>query len=203
MAAVQFADEFTNQIGEIVSVIYERNERGVFVAHGFPINAVHVRRVKEIAHLPPALEVNLVPFGVAIEPHVEAFELELVILAGLLVLCLDLVFGQIDDGVILVDLDQHLLAVARDLILIDIAKNGLFAIFQAVSAKVVFSLIGLTECLLLVFLVGDRAAEIKDPIIHQSKIAVIGRLDFKSHQAVVNAIGVDLDRNRLLLLRVF
>ena len=139
----------------------------------------------------------------AIEPHVEAFELELVILAGLLVLCLDLVFGQIDDGVILVDLDQHLLAVARDLILIDIAKNGLFAIFQAVSAKVVFSLIGLTECLLLVFLVGDRAAEIKDPIIHQSKIAVIGRLDFKSHQAVVNAIGVDLDRNRLLLLRVF
>ncbi len=77
MAVVQFADELADEVGEIVAVIHERDERGVLVAHRFPIDAVHVRRVEEIAHLPPALEVDLVPLGVAIEPHVEPSSLSL------------------------------------------------------------------------------------------------------------------------------
>ena len=54
VAVVQLADQFAEQIGEIIAVIHKREERGVFVAHGLPIDAVHVRRVEEIAHLPPA-----------------------------------------------------------------------------------------------------------------------------------------------------
>ncbi len=72
----------------------------------------------------------------AIELHVEAFELELEILPRLLVLQLELVFRQVDDGVILVDLDQHLLAVGRDLVAVHLAEHGLFAIFQAVGTEV-------------------------------------------------------------------
>ena len=145
-------------------------------------------RVKEIAHLPPALEVDLVPLSVAIELHVQSLEFELVILAGLFVLGLDLVFGQIDHGVILVDLDQHLFAVARDLVAVDVAKHGLFAIFQAVGAEVIFPLLGLARIIVLAFLICDGAAEIKDPVVHQPQVAVVGGLDLQSDQAVVNAI---------------
>ena len=66
-----------------------------------------------------------------------------------------------------------------------------------------FSLIGLAEVVVLVFFIGDRAAEVKNPIVHHPQVTVIGGLDLQSDQAVVNAIGVDLDGNRLLLLRVF
>ena len=109
VAVVQLTDQLADEIGEIVAVIHERNQRGILVAHRFPIDAVHVRRVKEIAHVPPGFVVDLVPLGVAIELHVEAGELQLVVLG------LELVLGQIDDGVILLDLDQHLLAVGSDL----------------------------------------------------------------------------------------
>jgi hypothetical protein len=66
-----------------------------------------------------------------------------------------------------------------------------------------FPLIGLAEVVVLVFLIGDRATEIKNPIVHHPQVTVIGGLDLKSDQAVVNAIGIDLDGNRLLLLGIF
>ena len=43
VAVVQFANHFAEQISEIVTVIHERKERGIFVAHRFPIDAVHRR----------------------------------------------------------------------------------------------------------------------------------------------------------------
>ena len=58
-------------------MIYERNERGVLLAHRFPVDAVHRRREEKVAHVPPALEIDLFPFGVAIELHIEALDLEL------------------------------------------------------------------------------------------------------------------------------
>ena len=91
-------------------MIHKGEKRSVFVAHGWPIDAVHGRRIEKIAHLPPAFEIDLVPLGMAIELQVEPFQLELVILG------FDLVLGQIDDGVILFDFHQHLLAVESDLI---------------------------------------------------------------------------------------
>ena len=78
-------------------MVHERNERGVFTPHRFPIDAIHRRRVEEIAHVPPAFEIDLVPLGVAVELHVQAFDLVLVVLG------LDLVLRQIDDRVILFD----------------------------------------------------------------------------------------------------
>ena len=71
VAVVQLTDQLADEIGEIVAMIHERQQRGIFVAHRFPIDAVHVRRVEEVAHLPPAFVVDLIPLGVSIELHVE------------------------------------------------------------------------------------------------------------------------------------
>ena len=113
-------------------MIHEREQRSVFVAHRLPIDAVHRRRKEEIAHLPPAFEVDLVPLGMSIQLHVESLDLVLVILG------LELVFWQIDDGVIFFDLHQHLFAVERDLIIVHVAQDGLLAIVHVVNAKMRF-----------------------------------------------------------------
>src|SRR5260370_27415203 len=60
VTAVQFTDQLAEQVGEIVSMIHERDKRCVFVAHRFPIDAVHGWGEKEIAHVPPAFEIDLV-----------------------------------------------------------------------------------------------------------------------------------------------
>ena len=71
----------------------------------------------------------------AIELHVKAFELEFVILASLLVFGLQFVLRQIDDGVIFLNFDQHLLAISADLIAVHVAEHVFFPVFQAVGAK--------------------------------------------------------------------
>ena len=52
-------------------MIHERHKRAVFVAHRFPVDAVHVRRVEEIALLSPAFIKDLFPFRLAIELQYE------------------------------------------------------------------------------------------------------------------------------------
>ena len=113
-------------------MIHEWQQRRVFVAHGLPIDAVHRRREEEVAHLPPALEVDLAPLRAAIQLHVESLDLVLVILG------LDLIFGNVDDGVVLFDLHQHLFPVGRDLVIVGVADHGLLAVVEVVSAEVRF-----------------------------------------------------------------
>ena len=88
-----------------------------------------VRRIEEVAHLPPGFVVDLFPLGAPIGYHVEATQLEFVILG------LELVLGQVDDRIIFVDLHQHLLAIEADLVAVDVAQNCLLAILQAVGAE--------------------------------------------------------------------
>ena len=93
MTVIQFTNQFADQIGQIVAVIHEWEEGGVLVPLSLPIDAVHDGRIKEVAHLAPGLEVDLVPFGPSIELHIETFEFKFIILPGLLVFCLQLLFG--------------------------------------------------------------------------------------------------------------
>src|SRR5205814_10440243 len=97
MTVVQFTDQFPEQIGKIITMIYEREKGRVLITHGFPVDAIHRWRKEEVAHLPPGFEIDLVPLSVAIELHVDAFELELVILAGLPDFGLPLVLRQSGD----------------------------------------------------------------------------------------------------------
>ena len=129
VAAVQFTDQFAEQISEIVAVVHERHEHGVFIAHRFPVDAVHRRRIEEIPHVPPAFEIDLVPLGVPVELQVEAFDLVLVVLG------FDLVLGQIDDRVIFFDFYEHLFPIECDLVIVHIANHRFFTILQAVSAE--------------------------------------------------------------------
>jgi len=41
MAVVQFTNKLAQEVGKIVAMIYEWEERGVLVAHRFPIEAIH------------------------------------------------------------------------------------------------------------------------------------------------------------------
>ena len=47
-------------------MIHEGQERSVFVARSLPIDAVHGGREEEVAHLPPALEIDLAPLGMSV-----------------------------------------------------------------------------------------------------------------------------------------
>ena len=53
----------------------------------------------------------------------------------LAVLGVELVLGQVDEAVILALLDEHLLAVARDLVGADLAEHGFLAVLQAEGAQ--------------------------------------------------------------------
>ena len=46
--------------------------------------------------------------------------------------------------------------------------------------------------------IADGAAQIKDPVIHQAKVAVVARRDLKADKAVLNAVEIDLNDHRLL-----
>ena len=47
-------------------MVYKGEQRGVFIAHGFPIDAIHCGRKEEIAHLPPAFEIDLAPLCMSV-----------------------------------------------------------------------------------------------------------------------------------------
>ena len=78
-------------------------------AHRRPVHAVHVRRVEEVAHLPPRLVEDLPPLGVPVQRDLHVGEVEEV-------LGLRLARRRVDDGVAVALADQHLLAVGRDLV---------------------------------------------------------------------------------------
>src|SRR5204862_241412 len=73
---------------------------------------------------------DLVPLRVFIQLHVEPGELQLMVFG------LKLVFGQVDDGVVFFNFDQHSLAVGRYLIGIDLAQDDFLAVFQAIGTNV-------------------------------------------------------------------
>ena len=84
-----------------------------------------------------------------------------------MVLGLELILRQIDDGVLLLDLDQHLLAVSGDLVAIDIAKDRFFAVFQAINAKMLFAVAAVAVVLIAGgLIVAYGSAEIEDAIVY-------------------------------------
>src|SRR5438105_2482622 len=198
MAVVQLTDQLANEVGEIVAMIHKGDERGVLVPHRFPVDSVHVRRIEEVAHVAPGFVIDLGPFRVAIELHVESTEFQLVILG------FELVLRQIDDGVILLDLDQHLLAVSGDLVAVDIAKDRFFAVFQVINAKVLFAVVSVAVTAVVIgLIVAYGSAKIEDTIVYQTKVVVITRRYLKNGKPVPYPIQVYLDSNWLLGVLIF
>ena len=56
----------------------------------------------------------------------------------LVILGFELVFRDVDDGVVLFDFYQHLFAVERDLVIVRVAEHGLLAIVDVVNAQMRF-----------------------------------------------------------------
>ena len=95
VADVQLGDHLADEIRKVVARGDGGEERGVFGALGGPVDAVHVGRVKEVAHLAPALVENLRPLGGAVEADLKAGEVEFGV--GLE---LNLGGRQVDEGVV-------------------------------------------------------------------------------------------------------
>ena len=76
MACIQFANEFANHIGKISTMPYMWEKGFIAVTKCDPINAMKIGVVEEVAHLAPALVVNLFPFSLAIELHFHSRKIE-------------------------------------------------------------------------------------------------------------------------------
>ena len=175
-------------------MIHKRQKRRVLVAHRLPVDAVHGRREEEVAHLPPAFEVDLAPLGTTIQLHVEAFDLVLVILG------LDFILGDIDDGVILFNLHQHLFSVQRKLIVVRFADHCFLAVVEIVSVEVRFFVFLLEQLfVVLAHLIAGRAAQIKNAIVIQhSDVAIVSRRDFQTNDPVLDSVGINFHYDWLL-----
>ena len=55
---------------------HKRDERLIIPAHLFPIHAMHIGRIEEIAHLPPAFVIDLLPFRLAVEIELQIRQVE-------------------------------------------------------------------------------------------------------------------------------
>ncbi len=173
-------------------MIHKRQQRGVLVAHRFPIDAVHCGRVKEVAHLPPAFEIDLAPFGVAIQLHVKMFNLVLVILG------FELVLWHVDDEVVLVHFQEHFFAVEGDVVVVGVAQHCLFAFVEVVNAQMRFS-VSLREQRLFLFahFISRRAAQVIDAaIVQHPDVSIISRCDLQACDPVLNSVGVHFHRDR-------
>jgi hypothetical protein len=82
-----------------------------------PIDAVQARVVEEVAHLPPALAEHLLPLGFPVEVHLQPGQVQR-LADG------DGGFRQVDDRVLAVLRDQHLLPVGENLVPADRPEPG-------------------------------------------------------------------------------
>src|SRR4030095_9091928 len=142
--------------------------------------------------LPPTLEVDLIPLRVFIELHVQSSEFQLVIFR------LQLVLGEIDDGVVFLNFEEHPFAVSRDLIAIYITQDSLFPVLHAINAKMRFPIAPILIVFVVRGIVSDGPAEIENAIIHHSNIAVVARNNFDAGNTIVNTININLNYDRLL-----
>ena len=121
------------------------------------------------------------------------------ILSGFLVLQFELVLRQIDHGVFLAYLHQHLLAVVGDLVIAHVAEHRFLAVFETVGAKMITTAVR-AGVVIVAAIVRDGAPHVKDAVVNQAQVRVIRRRNIQRDQPIVNPIQVDL--HRLLWLRV-
>src|SRR6476659_4282460 len=133
----------------------------------------------------------------AIELHVEPGQFNFEVLARLFVLELELVFRQVDHGVILAHLHQHLLAVGRDLITAHVAVNGLFAIFEAIGAQMITAAIR-AGLVVIAAIIRHGPAQVENAIAHHPQAPVVGGRNIERNEPVVNPVEVYFDRDRFL-----
>ena len=72
----KLADHLAHDVGEVVAIGDRRQQLGIFVAHFFPIDAVHGGFVEVVALLPPDFIEHLLPLGGGIDLHSHAGEIE-------------------------------------------------------------------------------------------------------------------------------
>src|SRR5437588_5198578 len=124
------------------------------------------------------------------------------ILSGFLVLEFELVLRQIDHGVFLAYLHQHLLAVVGDLVIAYVAEHRFLAVFETVGAKMITAAVR-AGVVIVAAIVRDGAPHVKDAVVNHAKVRVIRRRNIQRDQTIVNPIQVDLHRLLWFCVLVF
>ena len=115
-----------------------------------------------------------------------------------LILDFDLVLRQVDDGVILVDFDEHLFAVVRDLITADLADHRFLAILQGCRrTDSTFRSSCPSSSSSPRHPSPSRVAQVKHPVIDQTQVAVVARRDRQRQDAVLQPFLINRDDDGL------
>ena len=113
---VDLTNQFTDKVVHIVAVGAIRQQLAVFLLHGRPIHAMHVRRIEEVAHLAPGLVVDLRPLDAQVDPFLHVREVDDIIAFATftrLAAARRGTFGRIDDLIATAFAHKHLAAVGR------------------------------------------------------------------------------------------
>ena len=117
MPDVQLRNHLADDVGQVGAVRDVFDQRLVLLPDRGPIDAVQARVVKEVAHLPPALAEHLLPLGLAVEVHLQPRDVQRLAER-------DGRAGQVDDRVLAVLRDEHLLPVGGNLVPADRPEPG-------------------------------------------------------------------------------
>ena len=117
MAYADLADHFTQDVCEVVTVVYVWQKGFVLFLNIVPVQALHVGCIEEILHLPPCFMIDLVPFRFQVNHQLHIRKIGPV-------LNLDFAaFRKVDHSVLTLGHDQHFLQIGRDIIAVKIAKD--------------------------------------------------------------------------------
>ena len=78
MANVDFTNQLTNEVIDIVAIGAIRQQFAIFFFHRRPVHTVHIGRIEEVTHLAPSLVVDLRPLSAQIDPFLHIAEVNTV-----------------------------------------------------------------------------------------------------------------------------
>ena len=182
---VQFADELADQKIDVPARHRAFEHLAVAFAHRFPVHAVHVGVVEEIALEAVHIAEDLAPLGARIHRrlHFRRHHGFLELLSRL----------DVEDGVFPLADDEHLLAVGRSLERVRVVQHGLFLALREVEVD---------DRVLLVARAGTRLAPVQELALDRLEIGVIAGLRRQHDAARFEPVELDVHdrrRNRLVV----
>ena len=176
---VDLTNQFANEVVHIVTVGAIRQQLAVFLLHGRPIHAMHVRRIEEVAHLAPGLVVDLRPLCAQVDPFLQVREVDDVIAFATftrLAAARRGTFGRIDDLIATAFTHEHLGAIRRELIA-EATDGGAFLRLGIEIAEATAIASG---------------RHIIQAVFHTRQVPVSTCVDRQHHYPITDAVEVDL-----------
>ncbi len=185
VGVAHLAQHLADHVVQVLARAQQRQQPAVFVADRRPVLAVHHRREEQVPLEAPGVVEHLRPFPGGIDQHAHVPEIErllgVVVLGG--------VGLGVEDGEVLVVLDQHPLAVQRQRVAVDVVGDDrVLALLQVVEVQRRFLALQRTVDQ------ADGLGQIEDARRAGVDLGDVGRVDRQGDGAGHHAVEVDPDR---------